>query len=108
MIGIDVAQSTVAKYMARRRGPPSQSCKTLLKNHADGIASCDFMIVPTIGFKMRYAFIVLGHGRRKLLHLAVADKKSVAAILLTPTRRHAVRAAGRQRSVPAACSSGYA
>jgi hypothetical protein len=38
MIGIDVAQSTVAKYMARRRGPPSHSSKTFLRNHADEIA----------------------------------------------------------------------
>ena len=72
-IGIDIAQSTVAKYMAKRRGPPSQGWKTFLRNHADGIASCDFMIIPTIGFKMLYAFIVLGHGRRKLLHIAVTD-----------------------------------
>ena len=71
MIGIDVAQSTVAKYMAKRRGRPSQGWKTFLRNHADGAASCDFLIVPTIGFKMLYAFIVLGHGRRKLLHVAV-------------------------------------
>lgn len=71
MIGIDVAQSTVAKYMAKRGGRPTQSWKTFLKNHADGVASCDFLIVPTIGFKLLYAFIVLGHGRRKLLHFAV-------------------------------------
>lgn len=41
-----------------------------------GIAACDFMIVPTIGFKMLYAFIVLGYGRRKLLHVAVTDRPS--------------------------------
>ncbi len=45
LLGIDLAQSTVAKYMARRRGPPSQGWKTFLRNHADGIASCDFLIV---------------------------------------------------------------
>jgi len=73
LIGIDVAESTVAKYMVKRRGRPTQSWKTFLENHTDGIASCDFMIVPTIGFKMLYAFIVLGHGRRKLLHMAVTD-----------------------------------
>jgi transposase InsO family protein len=71
MLEIDIAQSTVAKYMIRRRGPPSQSWKTFLRNHADGVASCDFLIVPTIGFKLLYAFIVLGHGRRKLLHIGV-------------------------------------
>ncbi len=47
-IGIDVAQSTVAKCMARRKGPPSQSWKTFPKNHADGAASCDFMVVRPV------------------------------------------------------------
>ena len=71
MLGIDLAQSTVAKYMVRRRGPPSQSWKTFIRNHADGIAACDFLVVPTIGFKLLFAFIVMAHGRRKLLHVGV-------------------------------------
>jgi transposase InsO family protein len=71
VLGIKVAQSTVAKYMAKRRGSPSQGWKPFLRNHADGIASCDFLIVPTLGFKLLYAFVVLGHGRRKLLHVGV-------------------------------------
>lgn len=71
MLGIDVAQSTVAKYMAKRRGPSSQGWKTFLRNHSDGIAYCDFLIVPSIGFKLLYAFVVLGHGRRQLLHFGV-------------------------------------
>lgn len=71
MLGIDLAQSTVAKYMVRRRGPPSQSWKTFIPNHADGIAACDFLVVPTIGFKLLFAFIVMAHGRRKLLHVGV-------------------------------------
>lgn len=73
MLGIDIAQSTVAKYMIKRRGPPSQSWKTFLRNHADGIASCDFLIVPTIGFNLLYAFVVLDHGHRKLLHIGVTS-----------------------------------
>ncbi len=73
LLGIDVSQSTVAKYMAKRRSPPSQSWKTFLDNHARDIAACDFLVVPTIGFKMLYAFVVLTHDRRKILHLAVTD-----------------------------------
>ena len=49
-LGFDVAQSSVAKYMARRRGPPSQGWKTFLNNHADGIAAMDQFVVPTISF----------------------------------------------------------
>src|SRR6267143_1239988 len=44
-LGIDVGQTTVAKYMARRRRPPSQGWKTFLHNHADGIASMDLFVV---------------------------------------------------------------
>ena len=49
-LGIDVGQTSVAKYMARRRGPPSQGWKTFLRNHADGIVAMDLFVVPTISF----------------------------------------------------------
>ncbi len=40
-LGFEVAQSTVARYMCRRFGPPSQGWRTFLSNHADGIAAVD-------------------------------------------------------------------
>ena len=70
-LGIEVAQSTVAKYMVRRHRPPSQSWATFLRNHADGIAATDLLVVPTIDFRLLYCLIVLGHGRRRLVHYAV-------------------------------------
>jgi transposase InsO family protein len=70
-LGIDVGQTTVAKHMARRRQPPSQGWKTFLRNHADGIASMDLFVVPTISFRLLYAFLILRHGRRELLWLGV-------------------------------------
>jgi hypothetical protein len=70
-LGIDVGQTTVAKYMARRRRPPSQGWKTFLRNHADGIASMDLFLVPTISFRLLYGLLILQHNRRKLLWLAV-------------------------------------
>jgi hypothetical protein len=51
-IGIDVGQTSVAKYMARRRGPPSQGWKTFLNNHAGGIAAMDMFVVPRISFRL--------------------------------------------------------
>ena len=71
-VGIDVAQSTVAKYMVKGRRPPSQSWKTFLRNHADGIASVDFLVVPTATFKLLFGFVILRHDRRRLVHIAVA------------------------------------
>jgi transposase InsO family protein len=57
--------------MARRRQPPSQGWKTFLRNHADGIASMDLFVVPTISFRLLYGFLILLHGRRELLWLGV-------------------------------------
>jgi hypothetical protein len=54
MLGIEVAQSTVARYMIRRQGPPSQGWKTFLHNHAAGIASIDLFVLRTISFKLLY------------------------------------------------------
>jgi transposase InsO family protein len=71
MLGFDVAQSTVSKYMLRGRTPPSQSWKTFLHNHADAIASVDMCSVPTVTFERLFAFLVLGHGRRQLLWFEV-------------------------------------
>ncbi len=71
-VGIDVAQSTVAKYMVKGRRPPSQSCKTFLTNHADGIASVDFFVVPTATFKLLFGLVMLRHDRRRLIHVAVS------------------------------------
>ena len=58
-LGIAVGQTTVAKYMAERRRPPSQGWKTFLRNHADAIASIDLFIVPTISFRLLHGFLVL-------------------------------------------------
>jgi len=67
MLGYRVAQSTVSKYMARGCKPRSQSWKTFLRNHADAIAAIDMCVVPTVTFEQLFAFLVLGHGRRRLL-----------------------------------------
>ena len=70
-LGIEVAQSTVSIYMVPRRDRPLQTWKTFIRNHAEGIASIDLFVVPTIAFRQVFAFLVLGHGRRQLLWFAV-------------------------------------
>jgi hypothetical protein len=66
-LGIAVAQSTVSVYMVPRRGGPLQTWKIFLRNNMDGIASIDLFVVPTIAFQQLFAFLVLGHERRRLL-----------------------------------------
>jgi hypothetical protein len=71
MLGIEVAQSTVARYMTRRQGPPSHGWKTFLRNHAAGIASIDLFVVRTISFKLLYGLVILRHARRRLVSIKV-------------------------------------
>jgi hypothetical protein len=73
-LGFEVAESTVSKYMIRRRGPPSQSWRTFLRNHAEAIAAIDLCVVPTLTFECLFAFLVVGHGRRQLLWFAVTRR----------------------------------
>ena len=71
MLGFDVAQSTVSKYMLRGRRSPSQSWTTFLHNHADAIAAIDMCVVPTVTLERLFVLLVLGHGRRQLLWFEV-------------------------------------
>src|SRR3954471_13328285 len=70
-LGIDVGQTSVAKYMARHRRPPSQGWRTFLLNHVDGIASIDLFVVPTISFRLLYGLLILRNDRRRILWLGV-------------------------------------
>jgi transposase InsO family protein len=70
-LGFSVAQSTVAKYMVKRRGPPSQGWKTFLRNHAPDIAAMDMFLLPTIGFKLLYGFVIVRIDRRDLVWINV-------------------------------------
>src|SRR6187551_985952 len=65
------ARPAWAKYMARRRRPPSQDWKTFLRNHADGIAAMDLFVVPTISFRLLHGLLIMGHGRRQILWFGV-------------------------------------
>src|SRR6266404_1358756 len=71
-LGIEIAQSTVAKYMVKGARPSSQSWKTFIRNHASGIAAMDLLVVPTIGFRLLYALVILKHDRRRLVSVNVA------------------------------------
>jgi hypothetical protein len=70
-LGIDIGQTSVAKYMARRRGPPSQGWKTFLRNHADGIVAMDLFVVPTISFRLLDGLLIIGNGRRQIVWFGV-------------------------------------
>jgi len=70
-LGFEVAQSSVAKYMVRRRVPPSQGWRTFLRNHAPDVAAMDLFVVPTISFDLLYAFVIIRIDRRDLVWINV-------------------------------------
>src|ERR1700674_2198430 len=70
-LGFELAQSSVAKYMVKHRGPPSQGWRTFLRNHAPDIAAMDLFVVPTIGFRMLYGFVIVRLDRRDLIWINV-------------------------------------
>jgi len=69
-LGIDIGETSVSKYMVRRRNPPSQTWRTFLANHLRSLVSVDFFLVPTIRFQILYVFLVLAHDRRRISTLA--------------------------------------
>ena len=70
-LGFEVAQSSVAKYMVKRHGPPSQGWRTFIRNHAPDIAAMDLFVVPTISFDLLYALVIVRLDRRDLVWVNV-------------------------------------
>jgi len=71
LLGHELADNTVAKYMVRHRRPPSQTWRTFLENHVEDLVGIDFFTVPTVTFRVLYCFIVLRHDRRRIVHFNV-------------------------------------
>ena len=71
-LGHDIAETTVAKCMVRHRNPEAgQRWSAFLRNHMSATIACDFLTVPTVTFKNLFAFVVLHHGSRRILHVNV-------------------------------------
>jgi hypothetical protein len=70
-LGIEIGQTSVGKYMARRRGPPSQGWKTFLRSHADGIIAMDLFVGPTTSFRRLYGLLIMGHSGPQILWFGV-------------------------------------
>jgi len=80
LVGHNVAEATVAKYLSRARQhkPPSQTWKTFLHNHAGTLASMDFFVVPTVTFRLLYVFVILSHARRRVVHVNLTTRPTAA------------------------------
>ena len=72
-LGIQVSETTVAKYMVRHRRPPSQTWRTFLNKSCEGSGFCRFLLVPTATFRLLFVFVILSHDRRRPVHFAVTS-----------------------------------
>jgi transposase InsO family protein len=74
-LGFDVSLATVSRYLPKKRPnlERRQSWTTFLLNHRDVIAAMDFLVVPTVRFKLLYVWFVVEHGRRQVLHVNVTS-----------------------------------
>jgi hypothetical protein len=70
-LGIEIAESTVSKYLVRGRRPPSQTWRTFLADHISGMVPVEFFTVPTVRFQVLYVFLVLAHDRRRIVQVGV-------------------------------------
>ena len=77
-LGIEVGQASVAKYMIRRRQPPSQTWRSFLRNHISQIVAADFFVVPTATYRLLFVLILLSHDRRRVVHVAVTAHPTAA------------------------------
>src|SRR6266446_219486 len=70
-LGIRISQATVAKYMVHKGKPPSQTWRTFLENHVQQLVAIDFLVVPTVSFRLLFVFVVVAHHRRHAIHFNV-------------------------------------
>ena len=80
--------------MVRHRGPPSQTWRTFLRNHADAIAAIDLCVVPTLTFERLFAFLVVGRSRRQLLWFAVTGRPTAEWLAQQIVEAFALQARG--------------
>ena len=76
MLGFELGEATVSRYMPLRRKPPSQTWRAFLRNHTQYLDSIDFFVVPTATFRVLYVFVVLEHERRRIVHFNVTEGPS--------------------------------
>src|SRR5713226_827917 len=73
MLGIEVSQATVGRYMPWRSKVPCPTWRSFLHNHMRNMAAVDMFVVATATFRLLYALIVLGHDRRRIIHFEVTQ-----------------------------------
>ena len=77
-LGFTIAQTTVAKYMGRRRATTVADVADIPANHAHQLIAADFFVVPTATCRLLFVLVLLAHDRRRIVHVAVTDHPTAA------------------------------
>ena len=78
-LGIKISERTISKIIRRLTPkPPSQTWRTFINNHMKEMVAVDFLVVPTIRFKILYVFVVLSHDQRRVVHFNVTANPTAA------------------------------
>jgi hypothetical protein len=82
-LGISVSPATVSRYLPKRDPDHGQRQRwqTFLRNHKHGITAMDFLVVPTARFRLLYAWFVIGHGRREIIHFGVTEHPTSSCLV---------------------------
>ena len=83
MLGLEVSERTVSRYMPRRPAPTEvvERWKTFLLNHREAIVGMDFFTVPTATFDVLYVLFFIHHDRRHVLHFGVTRYPTAAWVI---------------------------
>jgi len=77
-LGIRVSKRTIQKYMKRALQPQErgQTWRTFIENHADDVWACDFLQLYDVLFQPIFAFFIVKHGTREVVHVGVTRTPS--------------------------------
>jgi hypothetical protein len=80
MLGFDVSERTVSRYMPKPPNDPEarQRWMTFLRNHRDDLVAMDFFTVPTVSFQVLYVLFIIHHARRRIVHTGISPYPTAA------------------------------
>ncbi len=82
-LGFTVGLATISRYLPKRtpdRGK-QQRWMAFLRNHKHGIVAMDFLVVPTVRYRLLYVWFIIDHGRREILHFGVTTNPSARWVI---------------------------
>lgn len=80
-LGLRVSPRTIRKVLGprpRRSRRYDQRWSTFIRNHADAIVACDFVVSTTLALRSVYTLVLIEIGSRRILHTATTSHPTAA------------------------------